>query len=359
MTRPGFAPWSEPNPRPLLRIEALSRRFGDFAAVDGLSLDIYESEFFALLGPSGCGKTTLLRLIAGFERPNAGRILLDGVDLTGVPPHRRPVNMMFQSYALFPHLDVEAEHRLRPQAGGPATRRDRPARRRHARAGQARYVRRPQAEPIVGRPAPARRAGARAGQTPAGAAARRADGGARQEAARRDAIRADGAAAPARPHLHHRDPRPERSDDGRRPHRRDGSRPADAGGAAGRNLRAAELALGRRLHRRGQYVRGPPRRRRHDRRGHHRRPPAARRQGRRRAGQDGLGGGAAGEDADEPRAAAAGPRQQRRGHRDGYRLSRRDVDLQTAHPRRRGKGGGRQYRRRRAARSRVSATRCG
>ena len=86
----------------------VSRRFGGFAAVDGLSLDIYESEFFALLGPSGCGKTTLLRLIAGFERPSAGRILLDGVDLTGVPPHRRPVNMMFQSYALFPHLNVEA-----------------------------------------------------------------------------------------------------------------------------------------------------------------------------------------------------------------------------------------------------------
>ncbi|HXP03481.1 MAG TPA: ABC transporter ATP-binding protein, partial [Stellaceae bacterium] len=75
--------------------------------VDHLSLDVYEGEFFALLGPSGCGKTTLLRLIAGFERPNTGRILLDGADLAPVPPHRRPVNMMFQSYALFPHLTVE------------------------------------------------------------------------------------------------------------------------------------------------------------------------------------------------------------------------------------------------------------
>ncbi len=73
-----------------------------------MSLDIYEGEFFALLGPSGCGKTTLLRLIAGFERPDAGHILLDGVDLAPVPPYRRPVNMMFQSYALFPHLSVEA-----------------------------------------------------------------------------------------------------------------------------------------------------------------------------------------------------------------------------------------------------------
>ncbi len=94
--------------RPVLRIEDLTRRFGSFAAVDQLSLDIEEGEFFALLGPSGCGKTTLLRLIAGFERPNGGRILLDDVDVAPVPPYRRPVNMMFQSYALFPHLSVEA-----------------------------------------------------------------------------------------------------------------------------------------------------------------------------------------------------------------------------------------------------------
>ena len=104
----GSAPSADSNPRPLLRIEGLSKRFGGFAAVDRLSLDIQAGEFFALLGPSGCGKTTLLRLIAGFERPNSGRILLDGVDLAPVPPYRRPVNMMFQSYALFPHLSVEA-----------------------------------------------------------------------------------------------------------------------------------------------------------------------------------------------------------------------------------------------------------
>src|SRR5580693_4869233 len=103
-----FAPWADPTERPLLRIEDLSKHFGDSAAVDKLSLDIYQGEFFALLGPSGCGKTTLLRLIAGFERPDEGRILLDGVDLAAVPPYRRPVNMMFQNYALFPHLNVEA-----------------------------------------------------------------------------------------------------------------------------------------------------------------------------------------------------------------------------------------------------------
>jgi putrescine transport system ATP-binding protein len=104
----GFAPWADPSARPLVRIEAVMKRFGGLAAVDHLSLDIYQGEFFALLGPSGCGKTTLLRMIAGFERPNDGRILLDGVDITTVPPYRRPINMMFQSYALFPHLSVES-----------------------------------------------------------------------------------------------------------------------------------------------------------------------------------------------------------------------------------------------------------
>ena len=106
-TRRNFAPWVDANARPLLRIEGVSRRFGPIMAVDSLSLDIYEREFFALLGPSGCGKTTLLRMLAGFETPDEGRILLGGEDIAPVPPHRRPVNMMFQSYALFPHLSVE------------------------------------------------------------------------------------------------------------------------------------------------------------------------------------------------------------------------------------------------------------
>jgi putrescine transport system ATP-binding protein len=92
---------------PLVRFERVSKRFGSVAAVDDLSLDIAHGEFFALLGPSGCGKTTLLRMLAGFETPSDGRILLDGEDIGAVPPHRRPVNMMFQSYALFPHLNVE------------------------------------------------------------------------------------------------------------------------------------------------------------------------------------------------------------------------------------------------------------
>jgi putrescine transport system ATP-binding protein len=91
---------------PLLRIEAVVKKFGAFRAVDRLSLDIRAGEFFALLGPSGCGKTTLLRMLAGFETPDEGRILLDGKDIAQVLPHQRPVNMMFQNYALFPHLSV-------------------------------------------------------------------------------------------------------------------------------------------------------------------------------------------------------------------------------------------------------------
>lgn len=94
----------ETNPR--IAIERVTRRFGPVTAVDSLSLKIGAGEIFCLLGGSGCGKTTLMRMIAGFEEPDEGRIRLDGADLTGVPPHRRPVNMMFQSYALFPHLSV-------------------------------------------------------------------------------------------------------------------------------------------------------------------------------------------------------------------------------------------------------------
>ncbi|WP_193369474.1 ABC transporter ATP-binding protein [Pelagibius marinus] len=90
----------------VIAIEGLTKRFGEITAVDAVDLDLRENEFFALLGPSGCGKTTLLRMIAGFTGPDAGRILLDGRDMTPVRPNRRPVNLMFQSYALFPHMTV-------------------------------------------------------------------------------------------------------------------------------------------------------------------------------------------------------------------------------------------------------------
>jgi spermidine/putrescine ABC transporter ATP-binding subunit len=94
--------------RTVLDIDAVGKNFGRLTAVDGVSLDIRENEFFALLGPSGCGKTTLLRMLAGFETPTSGKILLDGADVSRVPPNRRPVNLMFQSYALFPHMTVRA-----------------------------------------------------------------------------------------------------------------------------------------------------------------------------------------------------------------------------------------------------------
>ena len=90
----------------LIQFENVTKRFGKMIAVDNVSLTIEEGEFFALLGPSGCGKTTLLRMLAGFETPSEGRILIDGVDVSRVPPNKRPVNMVFQSYAVFPHMTV-------------------------------------------------------------------------------------------------------------------------------------------------------------------------------------------------------------------------------------------------------------
>jgi putrescine transport system ATP-binding protein len=100
------APWADPDAEPLIRIEGVTKTFDGEVAVNDVSLDIYRGELFSLLGSSGCGKTTLLRMIAGFESPNAGRVLIDGVDMTEVPPYERPVNMVFQSYALFPHMNV-------------------------------------------------------------------------------------------------------------------------------------------------------------------------------------------------------------------------------------------------------------
>jgi putrescine transport system ATP-binding protein len=101
------APWNDPATRPYVEVERVTKSFGDFKAVDDVSLKIYKGEIFCLLGASGCGKTTLLRMLGGFEIPSSGRIFIDGEDMTGVPPYERPVNMMFQSYALFPHMTVE------------------------------------------------------------------------------------------------------------------------------------------------------------------------------------------------------------------------------------------------------------
>jgi len=100
-------PWRDPHAEGYVRIENITKKFGDFVAVNNVSLKIYKGEIFCLLGGSGCGKSTLLRMMAGFEQPTSGSIYLDGQNLADVPPYERPVNMMFQSYALFPHMTVE------------------------------------------------------------------------------------------------------------------------------------------------------------------------------------------------------------------------------------------------------------
>ena len=106
MAQTVFAPWDDQQAKPLIQFKNVTKRFGDFTAIENLTQDIYEREFFSLLGPSGCGKTTLMRMLAGFENVTEGQILIAGQDMANVPPNKRAVNMMFQSYALFPHLSV-------------------------------------------------------------------------------------------------------------------------------------------------------------------------------------------------------------------------------------------------------------
>src|SRR3712207_369548 len=123
----------------MLRLEQLTRRFGETVAVDDLSLEVAPGEFLTLLGPSGCGKTTTLRMIAGFERPTSGRIVIDGHDVTALPPQRRGVGMVVQSFALFPHLDVTENVafglRARGERGAEAARKAERARERVERGG--------------------------------------------------------------------------------------------------------------------------------------------------------------------------------------------------------------------------------
>ncbi len=105
---PALEPWNDPHAQPYIRIENVTKKFGAFVAVNNVSLNIYENEFFCLLGGSGCGKSTLLRMLAGFDSSTSGKIYIDGIDMEGTAPYDRPVNMMFQSYALFPHMTVES-----------------------------------------------------------------------------------------------------------------------------------------------------------------------------------------------------------------------------------------------------------
>ena len=127
-------------PGPAVSLRGVIKRFGDVTAVAGVDLDIAEGEFFTMLGPSGSGKTTLLRMIAGFELPSEGTVLLKGRDVTRLPPFDRDVNTVFQDYALFPHMSV-AEHRLRSARSAGCEGRAHPAGRRRARVGAARRVR--------------------------------------------------------------------------------------------------------------------------------------------------------------------------------------------------------------------------
>ena len=254
--RPRPCAWRDPNARAYVEIDRVTKSFGDFKAVDDVSLKIYKGEIFCLLGASGCGKTTLLRMLGGFETPTSGRILIDGEDMTGVPPYERPVNMMFQSYALFPHMNVEQNVAFGLKQDRVPTRRDRRAGRDHARARQARRLREAQAAPALRRPAPAGGARPLARQAAESAAARRAAGRARQEIARAHAVRADRAAGQARRHLPGGDARPGGGHDPGDPHRRHGPRRDRPGGHPLRDLRVSVLEVRRGFRRLGEHLRG-------------------------------------------------------------------------------------------------------
>ena len=241
---------------PLLSVEHASKRFGAVAALDDVSLTVDPGEFFALLGPSGCGKTTLMRLVAGFETPDSGRVTLAGQDLAGAPPHRRPVNMMFQSYALFPHLNVfdNIAFGLRRQGASRAAIQSRVGGIARHRADAK--PRRATNRAAFRRPKAARRARPRACAGAVAAAARRAARRARPQAARGDAVPAQGHSAAPENQFCHRHPRSGRGAGARRSHRRDARRQDRADRLAARDLRAPGKPLRRRLRRRDQYDRG-------------------------------------------------------------------------------------------------------
>ena len=200
-----------------LSLNGLSKHYGDFYAVREVSLTIADGEFLVLLGPSGCGKTTTLRMVAGFIEPTAGHVRLAGQDVTLLPPWKRNAGMVFQSYALFPHMTVAQNVAFGLEMRKLPPRRHRAPRRGGAGAGAARRLRRPPAAPALGRPAAARGAGPRARHPARRAAARRAALQPRRQAAPGGAGRDPRAAAPARPHHRHGHPRPGRGADHGRP----------------------------------------------------------------------------------------------------------------------------------------------
>ena len=253
------------SPRASIELSGLTKRFGEIA-VDNIDLTVASGEFFSLLGPSGCGKTTTLRLIAGFEQPTSGKILLDGVDVSDVPPHRRNVNTVFQSYALFPFLDVfdNVAFGLRHRGVGKADLKRRVD--EGSGPGQDDLVRQAAAGSAVRRPAAAGRAGPRARAQPRRPAARRAARRARRQAAPLAQGRAEGAAGTHRHHLPLRHPRPGGGADHVRPAGRDERGPDRADRHPAPGLRGARRHLRGRLPRRRQPDGG--------RRGHRGRGPA-------------------------------------------------------------------------------------
>ena len=222
-----------------VELRGLCKRFDDAVAVDNIDALIHAGEFFSLLGPSGCGKTTTLRMIAGFERPTSGEILLDGVDVAQTPPHRRNVHTVFQNYALFPHLNVFDNVafglRRRRVAKGEVD----PARQRGDRAGGAGRPGRAAPAAALRRPAAARRARPRARAAARPAAARRAARRARRQDPQAAAPRAQGAAGGGRDHVRVRDPRPGGGAQHERPGRGHEQRQDRAGGHAGDRLRGS------------------------------------------------------------------------------------------------------------------------
>ena len=241
-----------------ISIVGLRKEFDGVTAVDGIDLEIEPGEFFTLLGPSGCGKTTTLRMLAGFEQPTDGQILIDGVDVAQTPAHKRPVNTVFQSYALFPHLDVEQQRGLRTAvAQGPRQADPRGEGRQGARPRPALRVRQAPSAPAVGRAAAARRAGPGAGPRAGRAAARRAARRPRRQAPPLAARRADRPPARDRHHLRVRDARPGGGARDVEPARRHGRRPDHAARLPRGGLPRAADRVRRRLPGRRQ----PPRHR--------------------------------------------------------------------------------------------------
>ena len=219
-----------------IRLEGVSKRYGAVAAADEVDLAVAQGEFVTILGPSGSGKTTLLSLIAGLNRPTAGRIFIGGRDVTDAPAQQRNIGLVFQSYALFPHMTV-LENVLFPlgvrKIGGAA------ARTPGARRAEAGAARRPAGSPALAafrRPAAARGAGPRHRLQARHPAARRAAGRARPQAARGAAGRAEAAPAHARRHDAAGDARPGRGAVAVRPHHGAGQGPHPAGRGAGRGL---------------------------------------------------------------------------------------------------------------------------